>query len=240
MGVILKDKLEDFDAAGDEFNRLLSDYPDNVYRLDTYYNLYLMYMRMGDALSAEKYRDLILSDFPESSYGMALRDPKYLDNLRDMDRVQQELYDRTYQAYLENRNAEVHRGYEEMESRYPLSKIMPKFMFLHALALVTEKKTEDFNAVLRQLRALPRHGYHTYSIGLAQRHGTRPRASDSPIGEPARHDMGHATDKRHNRHCRRTRSRCIRPQSGYPPVAGIHIRNRRDTDKSAALRNRTP
>ena len=151
MGVILKDKLEDFDAAGDEFNRLLSDYPDNVYRLDTYYNLYLMYMRMGDALSAEKYRDLILSDFPESSYGMALRDPKYLDNLRDMDRVQQELYDRTYQAYLENRNAEVHRGYEEMESRYPLSKIMPKFMFLHALALVTEKKTEDFNAVLRQL-----------------------------------------------------------------------------------------
>ena len=42
MGVILKDKLEDFAASKAEFDRLLTDYPDNVYRLDTYYNLYLM------------------------------------------------------------------------------------------------------------------------------------------------------------------------------------------------------
>jgi len=151
MGVILKDKLEDFEAANAEFDRLLTDYPDNVYRLDTYYNLYLMYMRRSDTAMAEKFRALILSDFPESGYGMALRDPAYLENLRNMDNVQEDLYDRTYQAYLDNRNDEVHSGYEEMERRYPLSKIMPKFMFLHALALVTEKKTEEFNNVLRQL-----------------------------------------------------------------------------------------
>ena len=42
MGVILKDKLEDFSASKAEFDRLLRDYPDNVYRLDTYYNLYLI------------------------------------------------------------------------------------------------------------------------------------------------------------------------------------------------------
>lgn len=48
MGVILKDKMEDFPGAESEFNRLLSRYPDNIYRLDTYYNLYLMYVRQGD------------------------------------------------------------------------------------------------------------------------------------------------------------------------------------------------
>ena len=151
MGLILKDKLEDFPAAQAEFDRLLRDYPDNTYRLDVYYNLYLMMMRSGRTAEAERYRRLIVDDFPDSKYGQALRDPDYIENLKQMDKRQQELYDQTYLAYLENRNSDVHQAYETMQQRYPLSKIMPKFMFLDALAYVTEKKPEQFNAVLRQL-----------------------------------------------------------------------------------------
>lgn len=151
MGVILKDKLEDYGASLAEFNRLLGDYPDNIYRLDAYYNLYLMFMRQGKTIEAEKYRRLILSDFPESKYGVAMRDPNYIDNLRGADSIQAKLYEETYQAYLDNRNAEVHKTYETVNTCYPLSKILPKFMFLHALAYVTENKPEEFNAVLREL-----------------------------------------------------------------------------------------
>lgn len=153
MGVILKDKLEDFPAALKEFDRLLVDYPDNIYRLDTYYNLYLMYMRQGKTAEADKFKALILSDFPESKYGVAMKDPNYLDKLRNMDTFQQQLYEKTYQAYLDNRNDEVHRAYETMNESYPLSKVLPKFMFLHALAYVTEKDSENFNATLRDLLA---------------------------------------------------------------------------------------
>ncbi len=151
MGLILKDKLEDFPAAQAIWDRLLRDYPDNVYRLDVYYNLYLMYMRLGDTARAETYRQLILKDFPESPYGLALKNPNYIENLRQMDTKQQELYDQTYQDYLDNRNERVHQAYQTMMEEYPLSKIMPKFMFLDALAYVTEKKPEEFNAVLRDL-----------------------------------------------------------------------------------------
>lgn len=151
MGVILKDKLEDFGASHAEFSRLLMEYPDNIYRLDTYYNLYLMYMRQGNTIEAERYRSLILSDFADSKYGVAMRDPNYLENLRTMDARQQALYEETYQAYLDNRNADVHNAYSTMNEQFPLSKILPKFMFLDALAYVTEKKPEQFNAVLRDL-----------------------------------------------------------------------------------------
>ncbi|MDE6081457.1 MAG: tetratricopeptide repeat protein, partial [Muribaculaceae bacterium] len=88
MGVILKDKLEDYPAATSEFNRLLTRYPDNIYRLDVYYNLYLMYIRSGDTAMAERYRNLIVNDFPESLYGQAMRDPNYIDNLRTMEKRQ--------------------------------------------------------------------------------------------------------------------------------------------------------
>ncbi len=151
MGVILKDKLEDYGASLDEFNRLLGEYPDNVYRLDIYYNLYLMFMRQGDIAAAEKYRQLILSDFPESKYGVAMRDPAYLDNLKRMDERQQAMYDNALEAYFDNSNTQVHKAYAEMSELYPMSKLMPKFMFLHALAYVTEQKPDEFNAVLKEM-----------------------------------------------------------------------------------------
>lgn len=151
MGVILKDKLDDFGASHREFDRLLADYPDNIYRLDTYYNLYLMCLRQGKAAEAERWRQLIISDFADSKYGIAMKDPAYIEKLRNMDRVQQELYEATYQAYLDNRNADVHEANKRMQTEYPLSKIMPKFMFLDALAYVTEKDTESFNSTLRDL-----------------------------------------------------------------------------------------
>ncbi len=151
MGVILKDKLEDFGASRRQFDRLLADYPDNVYRLDTYYNLYLMAVRRGQTAEAERWRSLILSDFADSKYGIAMKDPKYFDKLRDMDRIQEDLYADTYEAYLDNRNADVHAANKRMQQEYPLSKIMPKFMFLDALAYVTEKDKDAFNSTLREL-----------------------------------------------------------------------------------------
>ncbi len=151
MGIILKDDLEDYPAAAIEFDRLQTQYPDNVYRLDIYYNMYLMAVRDGRAADAEKYRQLILKEFPESKYGIAMRDPHYIERLKSMDEDQQKLYEATYEAYLDNRNGEVHKAYSDMMENYPMSKIMPKFMFLHALAYVTERQPEKFNNVLRDM-----------------------------------------------------------------------------------------
>lgn len=151
MGIILKDKLEDYPAAERDFNRLLTDYPDNIYRLDIYYNMYLMYMRAGNMAEAERYRMLVVANFPESKYGEALRDPAYIDNLRRMDERQQAMYDKAYEAYLDNRNAEVHELSRQMAEQYPMSKLLPKFMFIDALAYVTERNPEKFASTIKTL-----------------------------------------------------------------------------------------
>lgn len=151
MGIILKDKLEDYSAARDAFDRLLAEYPENVYRPEVYYNMYLMYMREGKVAEAEPYRQLLINNFPESKYGMALRDPNYIEKLKTMDERQEQLYEQTYDDYLNNRNDRVHDAFEQMQTEFPTSPIMPKFMFLHALSYVTEKRPDDFNATLRTL-----------------------------------------------------------------------------------------
>ena len=151
MGLILKDKLGDSHAAMEEFDDLMKRFPDNIYRLDVYYNIYLMMVHDGDMAGAERYRQRILAEFPESQLGQAMRNPDYLENLKAMDARQEQLYEQTWQAYLDNRNGEVQEAYRTMQRDFPLSKIMPKFMFLDALTYVTENKPEEFTARLREL-----------------------------------------------------------------------------------------
>lgn len=151
MGSILKNKLFDVEGARTEYDRLLKDYPDNIYRLDAYYDLYLMYMRAGDKTEAEKWRQMILREFPDSPYGKAMLDPDYLDKLKQMQQNQEGMYDRALNDYMANRNKEVHQAYAEMSKEYPLSSLMPRMMFLDALAYVTEKKPTEFNRVLKEM-----------------------------------------------------------------------------------------
>lgn len=153
MGVILKDRLEDFPAARSEFMRLDTRYPDNQYRLEAYYNLYLMAVRTDNVAEANRWKDAILKDFPDSPYGQAMKDPDYFDNLRRMHIIQEGLYTEAYAAYLENNNAEVHRMTAEMEAEYPLSAILPKFVFIDALSYLTEKDYSRFQQRLEELLA---------------------------------------------------------------------------------------
>ncbi len=151
MGIILKDKMEDYSAAAYEFKQLLENYPDNTYRLDVFYNMYMMYMRNGQESDAEPYRDSILINFPESKYGMAMQDPNYLENLKNMNHDQENMYEAAYANYLANNHTAVHEAYAEMMRKYPLSKIMPKFMFIDALSYLTEKDHDKFKETLKDM-----------------------------------------------------------------------------------------
>ncbi|MDE7458977.1 MAG: hypothetical protein K2M77_08945, partial [Muribaculaceae bacterium] len=52
---------------------------------------------------------------------------------------------------LNNRNDRVHAAYAQMADQFPMSEIMPKFMFIDALAYVTEREPEKFAETIRQL-----------------------------------------------------------------------------------------
>ena len=151
MGTILKDKMEDYNAAAYEFSQLLERYPDNTYRLDVFYNMYMMYMRNGQVADADPYRDSILINFADSKYGMAMQDPNYIENLKNMNRDQENMYEAAYAKYLANDHTGVHEAYAEMMRKYPLSKIMPKFMFIDALSYLTEKDHDKFKETLKEM-----------------------------------------------------------------------------------------
>ena len=151
MGVILKDKLEDYPASREEFEELMERYPDNQYLLDVYYNMYLMDVRQGNLADSERWRRLIIEKFPESAYGRAMLDPDYFQKLREMHQIQESMYESAYEAYLDNSNATVHALTQKMEEDYPLSPILPKFVFIDALSYLTEGEYTQFKDRLTEL-----------------------------------------------------------------------------------------
>jgi len=151
MGMIYKDKLEDLHLSLDAFEELDRRFPDNKYRMDAYFQVYLMALRYKDQALGDKYKAMLINAFPESDYAIAIADPNYEDNIRRMDIVQDSLYETTYEQYLSGDTSSVRQNYRMFSETFPLSKLMPKYMFLNALTYVQAGDAEGFKAALTAL-----------------------------------------------------------------------------------------
>ncbi len=154
MAMIFNQQLENLPLSIKTYLDVEKRYPQSLLLQDIYYEIYLMYMRMDNELSANIYKDKLLNSFPESPYSVALNDPDFIRNLKEMDARQNKLYEETYQAYLDGDTRLVHDNYQYVVSKWPLSKLMPNFLFLHALAFVVENDNESFKTALEMLTAV--------------------------------------------------------------------------------------
>ena len=151
MARIYKDKLEDLPLAIQAFEELEKRFPDNQHLLDSYYQVYLMALRTKDTALAAEYLQKLKDKFPTSDYTLAVSDPNYEYNIRMMDVVQDSIYEETYELYLAEDTSAVRRNYRSVSEKYPLAKLLPKFMFLDALTYVQAGDPEGFKQALKAL-----------------------------------------------------------------------------------------
>jgi tetratricopeptide (TPR) repeat protein len=151
MAMIYKDKLEDLPLAVEGFEELERRFPGNEHLQESYYQVYLLALRMKNAPLAERYKAKMTASFPGSDYAVAIADPDYEHTIRSMDSIQAAVYEATYNSYLAQDTATVRINSETAAARYPLSPLLPKFMFLHALTHVQRGDAESFREALRLL-----------------------------------------------------------------------------------------
>lgn len=151
MGKIYKDKLGDYNLAIEAFNTDLSRFPDTPNLEEIYYQLFLIYLKLGNKEMMEIYRLNILSSFPNSSYAAALTDPNYEWNMLNMYQMEDQLYQNTYDNYLKGKVNVVRSNYNEAKEKYPLSNLIPKFMFLNSLTYAQVDDSEGFKSNLKDL-----------------------------------------------------------------------------------------
>ncbi len=151
MALVYQNRLEDYPLSVTTYNQLLNRYPNTANKIDVYYNLYLIAQMQNDAAQTEVYKNKIISEFPQSKYAVGLSDPAYLTTYKEKTMVIDSLYNQTYQAFLHNNMQIVRQALERVKKEAPLSKLIPKFMFLNALTYISEKKNAEFRKSLNEL-----------------------------------------------------------------------------------------
>lgn len=151
MVYIYRDKVGDQQLSDEAFEDFCKRFPNHELLVDLYYMQYLTALKNNDMLKAEQYRQQIIATFPESNEAYIVSQPDYFQRLQRMAQEQDSLYEHTYQAYTQNNFAAVKTDKLYAEENYPLSPLMPRFLFLNAIAVA---KTDGQPAFIVQLQEM--------------------------------------------------------------------------------------
>lgn len=149
MIYIYHDKIGDLALSDQTFQEFRHRFPNDERLVELYYMLYLNSLKQNDIASAEQYKSYIANEFPASPQAAIVNDPHYFTRLQRMAMEQDSLYETTYTSYKENNFASVKQNTQYAELNYPFSPLMPKFLFLNAIAVA---KTEGQDAFIQALR----------------------------------------------------------------------------------------
>lgn len=148
---VYADNLADSVMAYRTYQDFAHRYPQDNRLVDLYYMYYLKALKQGDTAGAEPYRQRILSEFPDSRQAQIVGDPNYFERLRRMSQEQDSLYTNTYEAYKAGQFETVKQNKTYAEEQFPLSPLMPRFLFLDAIAAA---RTESQAAFVDRLRTI--------------------------------------------------------------------------------------
>ena len=151
MGMIYRTKIEDLPLAVATFDEFARRFPTDSALVDAYYECYVAKSKLNDSIKAEYYRMKIITEFPSSRYAQALSQPDYFERMKQMYAEQDSIYDMTYQAYLRSDFGIVKSNTENFVTKYPMSVLMPKFLFLNALSIGKTEESDVFEMSLNEI-----------------------------------------------------------------------------------------
>ena len=151
MGLIYKDKVKDMDLAFETFDEFERRFPNDERMCDVYFARYLICLQQDNAEQSEAWRQQMLGKFPDCRQTQILQHPDYAQRMLRMQMEQDSLYIATYKAYLKSDYATVTANKQYAEEAYPMSKLMPRFYFLNALAIAKTQTPQLFGDALQEM-----------------------------------------------------------------------------------------
>ena len=151
MGEIYRDKIEDIPMSISTFEEFIRRFKSDERVPDAYFYIYLMQTKIGNQNEANLYRSKLLSEYPTSKYQKMLSQPDYDKQLESMYKLQDSIYNLTYKAYTESDFKTVYKQVAYIKQNFPLSTLMPKFLFLNALSIGKNETAALFRTALNDL-----------------------------------------------------------------------------------------
>ncbi len=151
-GVVYERKMNDYPEAQKSYTTLIKRFPENDLVLEAFFNLYLLnYKHLKNKSTAEKYRNIILNNYPYSKYAQILSDPDYLVKLKQNKKSIDKLYEEAYNAYKKNKYTETINKTAEAFNISEENYLAPKFLFLEGMSKGSLGNQKDMKKLLEEL-----------------------------------------------------------------------------------------
>lgn len=135
-GFIYVEGLNDYENSIESFETLLARYPDNKFKVQTYYKLCQLYKDLENQPKSDYYKNLILNGFPESDYAKLLVNPNYYKEIISKQSEVQRLYEATFTAFEKQQYYMVINNAGIAHTNFGNDTVLlPKFDYLRALAI---------------------------------------------------------------------------------------------------------
>ena len=135
IGYIYYDNLEDYDNSIDAYTELNERYPENEHELSSWFYLYKMYSVKKEYDSADYYKNLVLTKYPDSNQAKIIIDPEYFIKEKEKGQEASNFYARTFDAYKNGQYNRVRMNVIKARELYANdTALMPRFEFLDAVS----------------------------------------------------------------------------------------------------------
>lgn len=133
LGLIYKEKFREYSLATNRLERLLSFQPQERLIIPSKYNLYKIYDLLGNTSSADKWKNDILTNHPDSRYAEILRNPT--SQLASDESSPEFKYKELYKEFEASNYDYVIATCDDYMNIYNGNDIVPKLEMLKATAL---------------------------------------------------------------------------------------------------------
>jgi tetratricopeptide (TPR) repeat protein len=138
MGELYSDLINDYGNALRVYEDMLKRFPKNKYLLYIYYSAYNSSERLGDYTKRRKYKELVVSKFPDSEYARLVQDPSYLYQMQKSLSVIDNMYEQAYYSYEKSDFTNAINICKIAIDKYPGSALKDKFNMLRIYALAKD------------------------------------------------------------------------------------------------------
>jgi tetratricopeptide (TPR) repeat protein len=145
-----RDILDDKKEAIEAYELLLKRFPNNDNTAAIYYNLYRLYSET-DPASSDKYKNLLVKNYPETPFAKTILDPDYSKHLSDEDTGFSTLYNKVYDLYATKQYPRVIAAADALLAQYPNNRFAAQIYYLRAFAAGHQEPLAPFNNDLQQI-----------------------------------------------------------------------------------------
>ncbi|EZH72316.1 hypothetical protein ATO12_22965 [Aquimarina atlantica] len=147
LGVIYKEKFQEYGLAIDKFENLLQSNPEKRLIIPSKYNLYKIYLAQGNTSRSNAMMQDIINNHGESRYAKILQNPD--EALKDDENSPTSIYNRLYRDFQNQKYASVIKESDVMITRFGGDEdFLPKFELLKAQAIGRYRGFEAYKEAL--------------------------------------------------------------------------------------------